>query len=45
MEELAAAGHGAQGGQHPGRGWVGMTESAARKICAMMRHKNVTLLE
>ena len=45
MEELAVAGHEVQGGHYPDRGWVGMAEPAARKICAMMRHKNVTLSE
>jgi len=45
MEELAVAGHEAQGGHHPDCGWVGMAEPTARKICAMMRHKNVTLSE
>jgi len=36
MEELAVAGHEVQGGHYPDRGWVGMAEPAARKICAMM---------
>ena len=45
MEELAVAGHEAQGSYHPDRGWVGMVEPAVQKICAMMRHKNVTLSE